>query len=272
LATLLSTATNERVKTGNKPDNFHRLSPSASISIQPISDEQFYLRALYKSTFRLPSFNDLYYYRLGNRSLNPETADEYNIGVTWSKSLFSFMDYLTITIDGYYNNVKDKIVAFPGTYTWRMVNYGKVRITGVDLTLASAFKLSRGYNLIISGAYTWQKAIELTDPTSKNYKDQLPYTPVNSGNISAIMETPWVNIGYSVVGVGKRYYLAQNISANEIPGYTDQTLSLSHEFHLKDYSFNLQGEILNLANKQYDVIKYYPMPGRSWRISGTFKF
>jgi outer membrane receptor protein involved in Fe transport len=153
-----------------------------------------------------------------------------------------------------------------------MVNYGKVRITGVDLTLASAFKLSRGYNLIISGAYTWQKAIELTDPTSKNYKDQLPYTPVNSGNISAIMETPWVNIGYSVVGVGKRYYLAQNIPTNEIPGYTDQTLSLSHEFHLKDCSFNLQGEILNLANKQYDVIKYYPMPGRSWRISGTFKF
>jgi vitamin B12 transporter len=27
-----------------------------------------------------------------------------------------------------------------------------------------------------------------------------------------------------------------------------------------------------LTNEQYDVIKYYPMPGRSWRITGTFKF
>ena len=36
---------------------------------------------MYKSTFRTPTFNDLYYYRLGNRSLRPEKAKEYNIGV-----------------------------------------------------------------------------------------------------------------------------------------------------------------------------------------------
>ena len=32
---------------------------------------------------------------------------------------------------------------------------------------------------------------------------------------SAIVETPWVNVGYSAVGVGKRYYLSQNIPENE---------------------------------------------------------
>lgn len=47
------------------------------------------------------------------------------------------------------------------------------------------------------------KAIDLTDSDAKNYKDQLPYTPLHSGNASAIVETPWVNVGYSAVGVGK---------------------------------------------------------------------
>ena len=29
---------------------------------------------------------------------------------------------------------------------------------------------------------------------------------------------------------------------------------------------------LNLTDEQYDVIKYYPMPGRSWRISIDYTF
>lgn len=86
------------------------------------------------------------------------------------------------------------------------------------------------------------------------------------------METPWVNVGYSVVGVGKRYYLSQNLPENEIEGYWEHTMSLSHEFALGSCRLRLQAEIINLTDEQYDVIKYYPMPGRSWRLTGTFKF
>lgn len=73
----------------------------------------------------MPTFNDLYYYRLGNRSLRPEKANEYNMGITWSRSFSSFLNYLSVTVDGYYNDVTDKIVAFPTTYAWKMANYGK---------------------------------------------------------------------------------------------------------------------------------------------------
>ena len=83
----------------------------------------------------MPTFNDLYYYRLGNRSLRPEKANEYNMGITWSRSFSSFLNYLSVTVDGYYNDVTDKIVAFPTTYAWKMANYGKVHVTGMDATL-----------------------------------------------------------------------------------------------------------------------------------------
>lgn len=270
--TLVNTFITEKVKEGEKPKDFNRVAPSISVSLQPWKDESLYLRFMYKSTFRTPTFNDLYYYRLGNRSLRPEKANEYNLGITWSRPLFSFLDYFSITADGYYNDVTDKIIAFPTTYAWRMANYGKVHVTGMDITLATATSISKDIKLILSGSYTWQKAIDLTDPDSKSYKDQLPYTPEHSGNASAIIEMPWMNIGYSIVGVSKRYCLSQNIPENKIDGYIEHTASLSREFSLKHYKLRLQAEVANLTNKQYDVIKYYPMPGRSWRITGTFKF
>ena len=51
--------------------------------IVPWNEEDFYIRLMYKGTMRTPTFNDLYYYRLGNRTLRPEKANEYNIGITW---------------------------------------------------------------------------------------------------------------------------------------------------------------------------------------------
>lgn len=271
-AALVHTATSERVKAGTAPDDFHRFAPSLSVSIQPWSGELLFLRLMYKSTFRLPTFNDLYYYRMGNRNLRPEKANEYNIGITWNKNELPLFDYVSVTLDGYYNDVTDKIVAFPTTYAWKMANYGKVHAAGVDATVVTAVTLHKDIKLVLSGSYTWQKAIDLTDPESKSYKDQLPYTPLHSGNASAILETPWVNAGYSAIGVSKRYYLAQNLPENEIDGYLEHTLSLSREFTLGGCKLLLQAEMVNLTNEQYDIIKYYPMPGRSWRLTGTLKF
>ena len=99
----------------------------------------------------MPTFNDLYYYRLGNRNLRPEKADEYNVGITWSKSGWAVFDYISFTLDGYYNDVTDKIVAFPTTYAWKMANYGKVHAAGVDATLAAAVPLTEKIELVMSG-------------------------------------------------------------------------------------------------------------------------
>lgn len=268
-ASLVNTYITEDVKIGEKPKDFDRLAPSLSLNIKPFDDETLYLRMLYKHTMRVPTFNDMYYYLSGNKDLKTEKANEFNIGVTWSTALPNILNYISVTVDGYYNNVKDKIVAFPTTYAWKMVNYGKVDITGVDFTLATATSLSDKVEMVLSGAYTYQKAIDITDKNAKNYKNQLPYTPRNSGNVSLIINNPLVNVGYSIVGVGDRYYLSQNIDENKIDGYTEHSVSVTKEFNLSKYKLRLQGEIINLFNKQYDVIKYYPMPGRSWRITGS---
>ena len=75
------------------------------------------------------------------------------------------------------------------------------------------------------------------------------------------------------MAVGKRYFMDQNIRANEIDGYMEHGLTVSRNFSLKRVGeLRLQADVVNLTDKQYEVIKYYPMPGRSWRISATVKY
>ena len=269
---VVATYITEEVKAGNTPEDRRRLSPTLSLSWQPWEGEQLFVRALYKNTFRVPTFSDLYYLRVGNTSLKPEKATEYTMGLTWSGTPFSFTDFVSLTVDGYYNEVNDKIIAFPSTYVWKMQNYGKVHITGIDATLATAIPLGKSLNLNLSGNYSWQKALDVTNPEAKNYKHQLPYTPEHNGNVSATLEMPWINVGYTVTMVSKRYFLAQNIEANRIDGYSEHTATLWREFKLGKCGLRLQAEVINLTDAQYDVIKYYPMPGRSWRLTGTFNF
>ena len=270
--TLVHTLITEKVKQGNQPEDRHRFSPTVSLIYRPWQSQSLFLTLMYKDTFRVPTFNDLYYLRIGNTDLRPEKAHEYNIGITWSGSPLSFTDYVTFTLDGYYNEIDDKIVALPTTYVWKMMNFGKVHITGADVTLRTAFSLNRNVKLLLTGNYTYQKAIDVTSSDSKNYKDQVPYTPLHNGNISILAENPWVNIGYTLTGVSNRYSLPQNLPENRIDGYTEHTVSVSRSFHLGTFSFRLQAELVNLTNEQYDIIKYYPMPGRNFRIMGSIEF
>ena len=90
-ASLLNTFIREEVRRGDRPDDRKRLSPAVSISWRIFSDQNVRIRASYKDIFRVPTFNDLYYLRIGNTNLKPERATQYNLGLTWSGELFSFL-------------------------------------------------------------------------------------------------------------------------------------------------------------------------------------
>lgn len=270
VGTALATLITERVKRGDRPADRSQFTPSFSLTYRPLSDLDLNLRALYKKTFRVPTFNDLYYLRIGNTGLRPELADEYNIGLTWTAAPARLIDQITLTWDGYYNEVRDKIVAFPSTYVWRMVNFGRVRIFGFDVALTAGIPLTHGVRVDLQANYTYQRATDVTSPEAKNYRDQIPYTPLHSGSGSAALRTPWIDAAYTVVAVGDRYYMSQNLPENRVNGYAEHTIALSRTFHIHHLGgcrIRVQAECVNWMDTQYDIIKYYPMPGRSFRAT-----
>jgi Outer membrane cobalamin receptor protein len=272
-ASLLSTFITENVKIGEAADDRFRLSPAVSFSYKLFSDKDIRVRVMYQDIFRTPTFNDLYYAKIGNKNLKPELARQFNVGVTWGESLNSeVVERFSLQVDGFYNKVKDKIVAFPTLFIWRMLNVGEVEILGSDVNLGATFLLPKDFKLDIQASYSYQSALDVTDKNAKNYKHQIQYTPKNSGNITASLLNKWVNVGYIMQAVGDRYALPQNIKSNLIDGYIDHTISLNKTFRFNKCSLMLQAECANFTNEQYDIIQYYPMYGRNYKLTIKLKY
>ncbi|MDE6179722.1 MAG: TonB-dependent receptor [Phocaeicola sp.] len=266
-ASLLNTYITENVKTGTAADDRKRLSPAISLSWKPFDNAGWRIRASYKDIFRVPTFNDLYYLLIGNNRLKPENTKQVNIGTTWSNAFPSIIDYLNISIDAYYNRVNNKIVAIPTMFVWKMSNVGKVETLGIDINAGCEVSLAEGYKLYVTGTYNFMQAEDITDRESKIWRNQIAYTPKHAGSGNVTIELPWLNLTYNITYASERYRMSQNSNDNRIAPYTDNSLSISRMFHWKKQSFRIQLDALNLGNKNYEIVRFYPMPGRNYKIT-----
>ena len=187
---------------------------------------------------------------------------------------------LDIKVDGYFNQVRNKIVAIPkgnGQYRWQMLNLGYVEIRGCDVNFSTTLYLTHDVFLSLAAAYTYQKAQDFSDPGELTYGGQIAYIPWHSGSATVNLIWQGLSVNYSFIYVGERYHNSANIPANhEQPWYTHD-MSLSYEFPLCKSAnrtpstrnriprLHLALEINNLLNQQYEVILNYPMPGINGR-------
>jgi len=153
-----------------------------------------------------------------------------------------------------------------------MLNLGKVDIKGIDATASINLQPWQKLGINLSGNYTYQRALDVTNsdlntPEGRVYKHQIAYTPRVSASGHAGIETPWVNLSYSFLFSGKRYMLGQNISDNRLDSYSDHSLSAGRDFKIRNVTASLNVEVLNLLNKNYEIVKNFPMPGRSFRVT-----
>ncbi|MCF0160074.1 MAG: TonB-dependent receptor, partial [Bacteroidaceae bacterium] len=134
-------------KLGEGGHDFHRFSPSVSLSYQLSARPLLHVRASYKNIFRVPNFTELYFRHYGSKDLQPENTDQLNVGATWQQD-YCASGRFTLTLDGYLNHIKDKIVAVPfSMFMWSNINMGKVRTLGADITLCVEQRLNARHRL-----------------------------------------------------------------------------------------------------------------------------
>ena len=251
---------------------FQRLSPFLSAMLT--LGEGTTLRLFYKETFRVPSFGELYFFQSLPRNLRPERAHQLNLGLTHAGTFQPInLSTYQLTLDAYYNRVSDKIVARPGhnMYYWSMENLGTVDILGLDATANSQFSILNS-QFSIQLNYSFQHAVDHSQPDSKTYGHQIIYTPRHSGGASLRWEHPWVNLGTTAMVVGERYSGAQNSDATRLPAYCDLGISADRSFDLRVGTLTLRASLHNLLDTQYEVVRSYPMMGRNWRLSIVYDF
>ena len=247
-----------------------RLTPAVFVNIYPFRGTFFSLRAYVKQSFRMPTFNDLYYTDMGNANLVPESALQYDAGFALNKHFQNgFIRHAEMHFDAYYNIVHDKIVAYPKgqQFRWTMLNLGKVHIKGLDIEAEADCSIGRCITATIRAQYTYQDARDVTDPGDSYYRHQIPYIPWHSG--SAILGLNWKswNLNYSFIYAGERYDEQENILYNHMEPWYTSDLSLRYWFMVNSLRFTAQAEVNNLLDQQYEVIVNYPMPGRNFKLT-----
>lgn len=270
-ASLVEQVVKDHVKYGASSSSRSTLTPAFFVNVYPFESKLLAVRAFAKKSFRMPTFNDLYYADMGNSKLNPESALQYDLGFVLNKDWKQgIVDHFRLQVDGYYNTVHDKIVAYPKgqQFRWTMLNLGKVHIKGVDAMAEVGLEPAKDWKVTARLQYTYQDARDVTDSNTSYYKDQIPYIPWHSG--SAILGLSWRewDLSYSFIYSGERYSQQENILYNHLqPWYTHD---MSVAYHARRWSARL--DVNNIFSQDYDVILNYPMPKRNYMLTLEYNF
>ena len=270
-ASLLGNSIKDHARTLVTRKSTQTLTPALFMNVAPWSAVPMTVRAYVKKSFRMPTFNDLFYTDMGNAALNPESAIQYNIGVNYSTLSQPRSTRVSLSMDAYYNTVHDKIVAYPKgqQFRWTMLNLGRVHIKGMDVEAQVIQQLTPMWRLDVRAQYTYQDARDVTNPTDTYYHHQIPYVPWHSGSLVVGVASNHWTLDYSFIYVGKRYNQQENIRYNYMqPWYTNDVHG-SYTFKWGKKRCRLTAEVNNLLDQDYDVILNYPMPKRNYAVGLT---
>ena len=272
LATFINDRTNRRGEFAGQDSHssLSKWTPALFVNVYPFRGTFFSMRAYVKQSFRMPTFNDLYYTDMGNANLVPERATQYDVGFALNKHFtHGIVRHAEMHFDAYYNTVHDKIVAYPKgqQFRWTMLNLGKVHIKGIDVEAEADFQIGKDLVATARAQYTYQDARDVTDPADSYYNDQIPYIPWHSG--SAIVGLTYKNwdFNYSFIYAGERYDEQENILYNHMEPWYTSDLSLRYKFMVDSLQFTAQAEVNNVLDQDYEVIVNYPMPGRNYALT-----
>lgn len=262
-----------------------KITPGIFVSFRPYPKIDLSLNAFYKQSYRYPTFNDLYYTDLGNADLRPELARQHSVELAYTISnqkskIKNNVGYeISASASYYYNRVTDKIIAYPKgqQFRWTMLNLGTVKINGVDAKADMSLFLPLQFVLRTRLNYTYQTAIDVTDPNDTYYCHQIPYIPWHSGSV--VVSLDWQSkrgdhygLTYSFIYVGERYCQQENTIYNYVQPWYTHDLSLYGEWQIQRWYLKANLEINNLLGQDYEVIQNYPMPKQNVRCTLAVRY
>ena len=110
--------------------------------------------------------------------------------------------------------------------------------------------------------YTWVKSF------SDGY--EMIYVPNHKGAIGLHVDYRGYYLNYNHSLTSFRYTNKQN--TKWLDGFNVANLSCGKSFDYKRYQFKISGVVRNLYNSEYQVIRHYPTPPRTFEISLTIRY
>ena len=239
------------------------VSPRLGLTLPLPGLDAVRLKALAARAFRAPTFNERYYDPGGRPDLAPEDGWSAEVGLHAEQAQPSWR--LRADVTGFRSVLTDKIVWQPGVVTdgvqvWRPDNVSRVVTRGLEVSAGGAVHPTSSLTLQAGSIFTHTRAENRANPLSPAYGSQLPYVPEQQLKLWSHVDAHGFSLGVSARLVGTRFYTADE--SRQADPYQVVDLTAGYTRKLADLTLRLSGELHNLLDERYDVIRLYPMPPR----------
>ncbi len=244
------------------------LTPSAGVEGRLV--KFLSAKANVSRTYKIPTFNDLYWNPGGNKNLKPESGWSEEISLiaspfTGSRNRSSAM--LTF----YNSNIENCIMWLPSGGTWNAQNIQSVWSRGLE-SIIKFNKEIRDFKLGFTILYNYVVA---TNQKARMANDnivgkQLIYVPVYSGQATVELVYKGFYVNYIHHYTGNRYYTTDN--SKVVEGYQLGNIIAGKNIKMGNSFLNVNVRVNNLWNESYQVVLNQAMPMRYFQAGLSYVF
>jgi iron complex outermembrane receptor protein len=238
------------------------VSPKLGVNIGLLGSPVLRFRSSYGKSYRVPTFNDLYWIAGGNPDLKPERSLSFDSGLLFGGE---WGGAWTIDINYFDIRTRDRIAWTPSSGTfWSPKNLSEVTSKGVEVEGSWT-----GFDgqLQLSVTSSWNTVTKTSedfqgDPTKGK---QLIYVPKQTVSGMAIVILGDIRIYLQHNWTSFRYTTETN--DRFLPSYAVTSAAIKYSLPLGSLRGFLKLESTNIFNSKYQVIALYPMPLREVRAT-----
>lgn len=227
------------------------------------------LSASANKIYRLPTFNDLYWFPGGNIHLKPEKGYSIEAGLKYQQGIKKWN--LSFAYSIYSRKVIDWIIWLPMGNYWSPQNIMQVWSRGTETESFIQFKNKKFLSsLTVNTSYVLSTNEKAKTENDNSLGKQLIYTPMYSGYVKLIVAYYNTSLTYTHNYTGYRYTSTDNTEF--LPPYFLSDIYISTKINFKKNACVLAFHVYNLFNQNYQVMLNRPMPLRNYQISILLQF
>lgn len=219
------------------------------------SPVKFYsVRGNISRNFRIPTFNDLYWFQGGNAELSPETSLQGEVS-----NEFAFKDF-SLSATAFYGKIDNMIQWLPGNSSqWNPSNVREVTMYGFEARAGLEKQIDQ-HKFAISGAYAY--TISENALTGK----QLIYVPFHKMIANAAYSFKNFTVDYRFVFNGSVFTRTDNNPIYTVDAYHVSDVGIEYDFKTKKQAYSLGVRLQNLFDVEYQVVENRYYPGQNFNI------
>jgi outer membrane receptor protein involved in Fe transport len=255
------------LNTGIRKEFYNEINPPLqySLGVRYKAADQLVFRTGLSSKFRKPTFNERYWIPGGNPALDPEKGRGGEVSAEWMIAKRPENGFqLEAVVNAYFQQV-DNWIQWVLRDSLTPVEYKKVHASGVESTVNFSFGAAmfrfRGY---LGYSYNSSVIADTYDHNPLFIGRQLMYIPKHSGKASIKTTFKGMVLGVNGVFTGSRETVETDDRILRLEPFVFIDCSLGIIRKIAGIDFGLNCRIDNIFNKQYEIIRSYPMPGRSF--------